>query len=246
MKNFFESDYWIFLQHPLDKQKRRKIRAQIKHKKFKILAPEALVKLSKLFLSYHEQPIDVWLEFGTLLGAYRNNRLIEYDYDLDFGIKENFMTAEFIEYLAQAGFSLKHTFKIKSEDERLDGFISEYTFSYSDIVLIDFFIFKELNGKICSFAFDAEEGLTWDETLEKYSQCLRTIRRDFSLFQLSPFYFYDTNFYVPDNIETHLMEAYGADFMTPKKYSYSDRPREYEHLLDVSTLGYMKKLSHKG
>lgn len=238
MNNFFESNYWIFIKQPFNKRKRREIRSKIKNNHFKSLAPEALKRLSHTFKNYNK-PLEIWLEFGTLLGAYRDGKIIDYDYDLDFGISEGSITHDFIKHLDKNGFKLKHNFEIKS-DNTLNNFISEYTFIYKNIVLIDFFVFKMIDSKLCSFAFDKENGLTWAQTLSKYDQCLRTTRRDFTPFELKLFNFYGADFYIPQNTELHLTEAYGEDFMIPKVYSYDDRPKNYETLLNASILGYMR------
>ncbi len=43
--------------------------------------------------------------------------------------------------------------------------------------------------------------------------------------------------YIPDNTPNHLAEIYGEDFMIPKVYSYGDRIKDFEILLDNQTLG---------
>ena len=42
--------------------------------------------LKKIVSVFEEFDVDYWLEFGTLLGCYRDNRLISWDSDLDFGV----------------------------------------------------------------------------------------------------------------------------------------------------------------
>lgn len=224
--------------HPFNKIKREHLKNKIMHKKFHELAPEALKDISKVFTTY-EKKIEVWLAFGTLLGAYRENKIIDYDYDLDFGIMDSDMSLDFIQYMSINGFKLKKYFIIKSIDPLLNDFVSEYTFLYKGFVLIDFFVFKEIDNKISAHLFDAEDGLTWNETLKKYNNGLRVVKRSFSKFNLKKISFYDSVFLIPEDIDAYLREAYGEDFMTPKKYSYSDRPKNYEYSLHNSTLGVM-------
>lgn len=238
MSLFLRSDFFIFLTSPFDKEKRREIKAKEKNNKFKKMAPLALRNLSQVLESY-EYNLEVWLSFGTLLGMFREGKIIDYDYDLDFGIYEEFMTEEFINFLIKNGFKLKHSYTIKSNNKKINNFTSEYTFLYKNTVVIDFFVFKRSESRTEAFLFDAEEGLTWAETLDKYDNCVRTVKRSFTNFQLKKIYFYNSIFLIPENTELHLKEIYGDDFMIPKKYNYSNRPLDREILLESSTLGYM-------
>jgi len=234
--NLSNLKYYAYLFHPFNQKNRENFKKNILHNQFKRLAPKALVDISKVFLSYQPN-INVWLAFGTLLGAYRENKIIDYDYDLDFGIMDSDMTEDFIKHLEENGFTLYKHFCIKSEDNLLNNFVSEYTFIYEGFVLLDFFVFKEVNNQISAFLFDAEDGLTWNETLNKYNNGLRTIKRSFSKFNYKKIFFYDSEFLIPENTDLYLREAYGDDFMTPKQYTYSERPRTNECILDDTTLG---------
>lgn len=239
--NLFNIKYYSYLVHPFNKKKREALTKRILHERFKRLAPDALRDISKVLSSY-KQNVKVWLAFGTLLGAYREKKIIDYDYDLDFGIMDFDMTEDFIQSMKANGFIPYKYFSIKSDDDLLNNFISEYTFIYKGFVLIDFFVCKEVNNQISAFLFDAEEGLTWNETLKKYNNGLRTVKRSFSKFNYKNISFYGSEFLIPEDTELYLREAYGRDFMTPKQYSYSERPKTNECILDASTVGIEIKM----
>ncbi len=230
------------LKHPLSSANRKRYRCKMSAKLFHQFAPEALKKLSSAIQLYNQEhqdnPVSIWLSFGTLLGAYRENGIIAHDLDIDFGIDENSFSIDFLQFVARYddNFRLIKTFQIHSNNADLDNFISEATLRYKDCVNIDFFIFKTLNGKKFSHCFEIEQGLTYKEHQQKYGQYLRVCQYKFNDFSLKEVEFMGTKFNIPSNTTEHLTEMYGKDFMIPKKYNYDDRPRDFETLLDENTL----------
>lgn len=205
-----------------------------KQKRFVAKSEEVFRQLSLAIDSY-PKPLRIWLEFGTLLGAYRDKKVISYDPDVDLGIDEEDFSLDVLDHFEKFGFKRKIMIKINSDDKSLDGFDAYYKLMYKDIVTIDFFLYKTINGKKECFTFDYEG---------KNFEILRTskiILNNFSLIKMS---FLGQEFLVPDNVEEHLIEIYGEDFMTPKKYSYDDRPKDYEILLDRNTLGEIVNLEN--
>lgn len=235
----FEGNFFLSLFHPFNKQKRKELRAQIRLKNFHKNAPITLQHLSNILSSY--KPINVWIEFGTLLGAYRENAIIAHDTDIDFGIDEKDMTDEFIKHLEKNKFKLIKQYIIESDNESLNKFKAEYTFKHKTGISIDFFVFKDINNKKVCFSFDKEENLSEQETLQKYCGKLRTVMLSLNKFKLVKTNFLGGVFLIPDNTEEHLSEIYGNDFMTPKKYTYENRIKDYEILLNNNTLGMVKK-----
>lgn len=231
MKKFFESTFFISLCHPFSsknrKEKRKEIgkrREAIKQKIFLENSQLIFQKLSSAIQSFNE-PIKVWLEFGTLLGYYRDGDVIAHDNDIDFGIEDSIYVNKFINHLANNGFNLVKYFIIRSRsDKDLDNFISEYTISYKDLVNIDFFVFRKVGNKKYSYHFDAgNEG--WGGRL--IVNCI-----EMANFNLKECCFKGEKFYIPDNTEEHLTSIYGNDFMTPKIYSYCDRDKDLEYVIN--------------
>lgn len=230
------------LLHPFNSQKRRQKRESLYEleniKTFHRYSGQALAAFSQALQEY-PQPIRIWLEFGTLLGAYRENGIIAHDYDLDFAIHEADLTTNFLIHLQKFNIFLNRKFILKSNQIELNNFIAEYTLTYKNKVNIDIFVFREVEKKYQYFCFDAEEGLSWQETLDKYQGGLRAKMRKFNTFSLKPTLFLNHNFLIPDDTHNHLKEIYGDDFMIPKQYSYSERPKDLEILMDDQTIGYI-------
>lgn len=239
MFKLFEGNFFISLFHPFNKNKRREIRANIRLRNFHKKAPLALIELSNAIADY-KKPVKIWLEFGSLLGAYRENAIIAHDTDIDVGIYESDMTDDFILHLEKKQFKLIKKYIISSSDNSLNGFRAEYTFQYKKDVSIDFFVFKEEGCKRFCFSFDKEDGLTRDETLQKYNGMLRTIKILLPNFEFDKISFLGANFLIPSHTELYLKEIYGNDFMIPKKYNYENRIKDYEILLENTTLGQCK------
>ena len=79
-----------------------------------------------------------WLDYGTLLGAYREHDFIKHDFDLDIGLW--LKDAEIAKKaMLKNGFELIRCFQIKNDERRV-----EYCFAYKG-VSIDLF-FYELEG----------------------------------------------------------------------------------------------------
>ncbi|WP_434353975.1 hypothetical protein VH441_02805 [Psychrobacter sp. HD31] len=230
------------LKYPFNSKKRKTYRStktkEMKFKKFHRNAPEALRILSSAFEEYNKHnKVNVWLSFGTLLGAYRDSAIITHDYDIDFGIDEQSFSMDFLNFIANYdGFKLVKIFKIHSSNIDLNDFISEATLSYKDCVNIDFFVFKNKNDKKIVHWFEMDQSLSRKRHYEKYGNQLRVCQCQFTDFSLSEIEFLGNKFNVPSDIVKHLTERYGADFMTPKKYSYDNRPRDFERLLDDQNL----------
>lgn len=232
MKNFFNSTFFISICHPFNPQKRKEIRNKIREnkkilesKRFLHYAPEALKVLSKA-ISEYKKPIKIWLEFGTLLGYYRENNILKNDTDIDFGIEENNLIEDFIQYLEKRGFKLLRKFIINSNISYLNNFTAEYTIQYKDSVSIDFFIFKSIKNKKTCYCFDENNKSSYNVSYIEYDN-----------FELEKTIFLNQEFYRPNNIQKHLSSYYGDDFMIPKSYSYEDRPKDREIPLDQNTVG---------
>ncbi len=48
-----------------------------------------------LFTSHHLQRADIpfWFDYGTLLGAFRDQRIVPWEFDLDMGVEEKYCDA---------------------------------------------------------------------------------------------------------------------------------------------------------
>jgi hypothetical protein len=229
---------WLALAlHPHSKIERRAYRERVRRRWFTEFAAEALGEFSDLLHKYPRK-VDVWLEFGTLLGAYRENGIISHDTDIDLGIADSAEIGSFVTYLLKRGFRLKRTFRLHSNNQRLNGRTVEYTLTYHALVSIDLFVLDEISeDEGCYYCFDAERGLTWAQTLAKYDGLLCTHIWTVPKFSLQRTTFLGKAWNIPANAAHHLAAIYGADYMTPRTYSFYDRPLDREVLLGPETMG---------
>lgn len=80
-----------------------------------------------------------WLDYGTLLGAYREHDFIKHDFDLDIGLW--LKDAEIAKKaMLKNGFELIRCFRIKNDERRV-----EYCFAYKGVSIDLFFMnWKEI------------------------------------------------------------------------------------------------------
>ena len=64
--------------------------------------------LDQLYKAVSDANVHLWLEWGTLLGAYRDKTFIGHDYDCDTGILASEYSLDFENILMKYGFIRKH------------------------------------------------------------------------------------------------------------------------------------------
>ena len=182
-----------------------------KQRYFKKYGLEALVQADRAFRSVNSI---LFLDFGTLLGAYREKNFIAHDCDIDLGYLHDSAPENMPELLAAYGFKHKMQFYIKET-----GLIVEDRYTYKG-VQVDFFPhFKSGTSFYCYLGRQhetksPEEANRTDGFPCKLSWVDAT---DFSEYE-----FLGQKFYVPNNTAKWLESVYGADFMTPIKKKYED------------------------
>jgi len=153
---------------------------------------------------FDENNIPYWLEFGTLLGSYRNSTLINYDYDMDIGVEIKYFdkVKNILEYailngkfekLPFAKWIDKKIYQIKfKKSEDLDPlWLDIYFFDRKDNFLYSTFLTNDKNLKCKINSYQGE-------TLE-------TIK-------LGNYYFK-----CPCDVPKFLKIRYGYDFMIPQQ-----------------------------
>ena len=81
-----------------------------------------------------ERGIPYWLEFGTLLGAYRDKTFMDHDYDLDVCILESDYSDGFDDYLKQFGFTVKRKLYLYNRMTKTRR-LYEVVYNYKDFAM---------------------------------------------------------------------------------------------------------------
>lgn len=174
----------------------------------------------------HDQ--QYWLEFGTLLGAIRENRIMSHDMDLDVGVMRKDRNPNLEEILK------KHQFKLVKKSRLLTGELIEESYKYRT-AKIDIFYAYEKEEKIIMYDYCTFNDLSPNECMKRYGG-LEVSENVLDSFDLIKHSFYDFEVFVPDNYCRHLEELYGNDFMIPdKKWSLDSRSvrQQTNHLAEV-------------
>lgn len=182
--------------------------------------------------------IQLWIEWGTLLGFVREGALIGHDYDLDFAtlILSSDLYGSFYKSLRSEGFILVRQFKY-------DGIIISETYLYKNVHIdIDYCSYE--NGRIVNYEYDIKTGtkIKKDKTGYHYENLGAYI------FTLNDFPLVRGKFrnqiecYIPENAEEHIRYLYGQNWKTPDKNSNWKLLNNYEYSEEDNKLtGWMKE-----
>ena len=166
--------------------------------------------LDSLFEVANKCNIPVWIEFGTLLGAYRERGFIKHDFDLDVGMYKEDYTMEFENELYRKGFIKIRSFYIESVSSTEET-ITEVTFDYKGLQLDIFFNQNDGNSRYSYYYIEHDRLNTKNKVYGvvklKYPQVKG----------LSSLTIGKCKYPSPTNVEEILEAYYGKNFMTPIK-----------------------------
>ena len=160
-----------------------------------------------------------FLAWGTLLGCFREKKFISYDGDIDIGILEEKFNSKVIQKILNSK-KFKLYKKYGNEEEKN----LEYTFKHINNVRIDIFIYYNIeNNYYYTSTFN-------DICLQKKGGFCKWGRHIKGFAEVE---FYNKLYLIPSNTEEHLIECYGNDYMTPKKFNYIEGIRGlYKNLIN--------------
>jgi len=177
--------------------KQEKAVADRKHTIFMQYGAQVLVHFAK---SMQQAGLDYWLEFGTLLGAYRDGTFVPNELDLDVGAYLQ-DAPQVYKVLTQNGFRLVREFHVVGDNNM------EQTYEYKGVTL-DVMYFIQSEGEMWCYGafFDP-----WRCELGKpfYHQ---VTAHHFKPFTLGKITFLNTEMSVPANTEEHLIEIFGSGY----------------------------------
>lgn len=181
---------------------RKRKRSQRLHK----IGPELM---SVVFRSLLENGVDVWLEFGSLLGAIRERNFIPHDEDIDVGVF--FSDRDKIHrILTSSGLKLFHEFvTIQGEDKGI-----ERTYIYKGLTIDFMFFHLTPDGNMYCNTFGA-----YNSDYDSRYIPVKQIYVPYSGFK--NYSFKDINVRIPTDYDAHLKAHYGENYMIPdSKFDY--------------------------
>jgi len=167
-------------------------------------ATSVLEEVDKIF---KELNIDYWLDFGTLLGAYRNKDFIRHDMDIDLGAFLNQYNNDNYKVFQKHGFKKIIDFTI---DKGTYG--REETYEYLGVHIDIFYYTKSENEKAFYHDFITEEGKSREATIQKIGGLIPR-ELTLALSGLEMIKFKGREYPAPSPVTQHLKDRYGDDFM---------------------------------
>jgi phosphorylcholine metabolism protein LicD len=160
-----------------------------------------------------------FLACGTLLGCYREKKFISYDGDIDIGILEEDFDINIVNKILDT-----KKYKLSKKYGSYEKKNLEYTFTHTNGIRIDIFIYYKIKD---NFYYTS----TFNDICSKKKDGFCKWGRHISGFKETEFY--GKKYLIPSNVEEHLIDSYGEDYMKPKKFSYSEGVRGlYKSLLN--------------
>lgn len=159
--------------------------------------------------------IHYWLDFGTLLGVYRDKALLPNDLDIDIGLYLKDYSQSIEIAMQKQGFRLIHEYGI---DNKAYGLEQSYEL---DGVKVDLFFYSVDDEKMWSHLFVNFPDMTHNESILKKGGLL-PIEQYLPRIELTKIDFLDHEFSIPGQTHDYLAFHYGKDYRTPRKWNYMD------------------------
>lgn len=212
-KNLLKQNKFIYhLLLPLVNSYRYLFHFYFRNKKFRQNGTRVLLK-AKMALDHIN--LHYWLDFGTLLGVYRDQKLLTNDLDLDIGVFLCDYCPEIEETMKKFGFRLIREYII---DDKKSGL--QQTFLL-DGVSIDLFYYISNGDKMHCHCFTNFRGYSFADSI-KVKGGVQPIEQYLPNDGFRKIIFEGGYFNVPDDTHKYLAYHYGEDYMTPRKWDYCD------------------------
>ena len=207
------------------------------------------IERGKVFLEFADETLEkvkevltmngivYWLDFGTLLGAVRENDFIAHDIDIDFGCMYNKDVVKKIEEIFT-----KNNIK-KYREFTVDDQIVEQTYEYKGLAF-DIFYYSTDGVEKWSYGFTYENSKLDKKIYENrdISTGLEGVRYISPIGGVETMIFKNNEYYVPKNTHEYLKLNYGENYMTPNKnWDSIEDPNNQKRLkdsLDIKMIEY--------
>lgn len=168
--------------------------------------------------------IKYFVTYGTLLGLIREGKFMDYDDDIDLGVidTDDFSWENLERSMREIGMVKKHQFLLNNK-------ITEQTYTASNLS-VDFFLYKEENGKSISYVYYHKENMEYKENQFSTAVNITTLIEGVKKIQVPA-----GEVSVPENPELFLQEIYGKGWRIPIKGWEKERDTVLEEY------GYLEK-----
>ncbi|WP_273804029.1 LicD family protein [Providencia rettgeri] len=178
------------------------------YKRAKVLNKQKKQMLDKIHFFFNEKKLTYWLEYGTLLGAVRNNKIIPYDYDVDLSLLQSEWNIETRNELGKLGFQFIREIAVNEV-------VYEESYNYKGIT-VDLFYCSIEDNIVNTPVFRPFKNMTWNESLvQKGGFELYLFKNPYNGVQ--EILFENKQWYIPKNASLHLISYYGNNYMIPEK-----------------------------
>ena len=191
-------------------------------RRVRVLVHPILCKIEPLFKEFSE---DYWLDYGTLLGFFREGKIIEGDDDLDFGLITN-DGLSISRHMEEAGFEIIKQVKVEGKTTFEQYVYKGFRF--------DLFYYRREGGSCVTNTWLPDHYNVPQKVAYEKGECTIS-ETTFLDFNTKEIVFYNCMFRVPENEESYLSQHFGEDFMTPSSdWTYADEKnrvivsKEYE------------------
>lgn len=222
LKNVLKKTYCYKLWRKYQDEKLRKSNEE-RNAYFKA---EAVSLLKHYAETLNREGITFWLDFGTLLGCYREHDFIAHDCDLDTGAYID-DAKRINSALTKAGFSLIREFNCPFDGSR------EECYKYGNTSIDVFYFQKEGSNRYC-YLYHLLDKKKFNVKLRAWVQKITVPDTQFTKTQ-----FKGIDVLIPEDTASYLTLHYGPNFMIPNTsfnrdkeatnlttYSYEERPAE--------------------
>ncbi len=210
---------WLY--QPLSSRKNRKLIADRRL----LFLNEGYTLLRDFVECMEKDSIPYWLEYGTLLGAYRDGAFIPNELDIDVGVYLEDARRVFYS-LVKNGFKLVREFHVVGENGL------EQTYEYHGITIDVMFFYREGDSLWCNgiYGFPKKYGIPFKAQITAHK---------FIPFGITKMSFLGLNVSIPDNVEVHLTEIYGESFRVYDPDFPGDLNKYYYPLSEKWGMGYI-------
>ena len=190
---------------------------------------DTLISMDEAFTEVGAQ---MFLIYGTLLGAYRDHDFIPYDFDLDVGVMENQLPENFRDAILKRGFRLRCQNYVKE-----NGLVIVETYE-KDGVGIDVYYTQSVDehtyGIFSPRKHEFKEWRTANATDGFPVECQFVDKCDFVRTD-----FLGHKFYFPEKVADWLKDIYTETYMTPIK-NFDDMTPKRRMIYPVEFRSYRK------